>query len=181
MGFPAGSGVKNLPTMQETKARSLGGKDPLEEGMASHSSILAWRIPWTEEPGGLQSEGSQSQTRLKRLSSNNTGTCMHGLPCWFKTIIIIINYNLLYNTGNFAQCMWKPGWERVWGRTDTSICMVESFGCPYTPTQNKKINLKKKRREDGNIQKPYEVPYLFVYSILCHPLSSSPPFPLHLI
>ena len=144
MGFPAGSGVKNLPTMQETKARSLGGKDPLEEGMASHSSILAWRIPWTEEPGGLQSEGSQSQTRLKRLSSNNTGTCMHGLPCWFKTIIIIINYNLLYNTGNFAQCMWKPGWERVWGRTDTSICMVESFGCPYTPTQNKKINLKKK-------------------------------------
>ena len=47
--------VKNLHAMQETQARSLGQEDPLEEGMATHSSILAWRIPWTEEPGGLQS------------------------------------------------------------------------------------------------------------------------------
>ena len=47
--------VKNLPAMQETQVQSLGQKDPLEEGMATHSSILAWRIPWTEEPGGLQS------------------------------------------------------------------------------------------------------------------------------
>ena len=45
--------VKNLPAMQETWVRSLRGKDPLEEGMATHSSILAWRIPWTEETGGL--------------------------------------------------------------------------------------------------------------------------------
>ena len=44
---------------------TLGQEDPLEEGMATHSSILAWRIPWTEEPGGLQSMGSQSRTRLK--------------------------------------------------------------------------------------------------------------------
>ena len=51
--------VKNLPAMQETQVRSLGWEDPLEEGMATHSSILAWRIPWTEEPGGLQSMGSQ--------------------------------------------------------------------------------------------------------------------------
>ena len=51
--------VKNLPTMWETWVRSLGLKDPLEKGMASHSSILAWRIRWTEEPGGLQSMGSQ--------------------------------------------------------------------------------------------------------------------------
>ena len=48
---------KNLPAMQETPVRSLGGEDPLEEEMATHSSILAWRIPWTEEPGGLQSVG----------------------------------------------------------------------------------------------------------------------------
>ena len=47
--------VKNLPAMQETWVRSLGQEDPLEEGMANHSSILPWRIPWTEEPGGLQS------------------------------------------------------------------------------------------------------------------------------
>ena len=50
---------------QETRVRSLGREDPVEEGMATHSNILAWRIPWTEEPGGLQSMGSQSQTRLR--------------------------------------------------------------------------------------------------------------------
>ena len=57
---PNGSGVKNLPAMQEVRVRSLGQKDPLEEEMATHSSILAWRIPWTEEPDGLQSVGSQA-------------------------------------------------------------------------------------------------------------------------
>ena len=49
--------VKNLPTMQETQVQSLGWEDPLEKWMAIHSSILAWRSPWTEEPGGLQSMG----------------------------------------------------------------------------------------------------------------------------
>ena len=51
--------VKNLPAMQETWVHSLGGEDPLEKGMATHSSILAWRIPWTEELGRLQYRGSQ--------------------------------------------------------------------------------------------------------------------------
>ena len=51
--------VKNLPVMQETWVPSLGQEDPLEEEMATHSSILVWRIPWTEEPRGLQSIGSQ--------------------------------------------------------------------------------------------------------------------------
>ena len=51
--------VKNLPAMQETRVRSLGGEDPLDKGTATHSSIHAWRIPWTEEPGGLQPMGSQ--------------------------------------------------------------------------------------------------------------------------
>ena len=54
--------VKNPPAMQETQIQSLGWEDPLEKGMATHSSILAWRTPWTEEPGELQSTGSQSQT-----------------------------------------------------------------------------------------------------------------------
>ena len=52
--------VKNLPAMQETWVQSLGQKDLLEKGMATHSNILVWQIPWTEEPGGLQSTGSQS-------------------------------------------------------------------------------------------------------------------------
>ena len=56
--------AKNRPSVQEARVWSLGQKDPLEKGMATHSSILAWRIPWTEEPGGLQSIGSQSWARL---------------------------------------------------------------------------------------------------------------------
>ena len=51
--------VKNLPAMRETWVRFLGWENPLEKGMATYSSILAWRIPWTEEPGGLQSMGLQ--------------------------------------------------------------------------------------------------------------------------
>ena len=50
--------VKNLPIMQQTRVQSLGQENPLEMEMAMHSSILAWKIPWTEEPGGLQSKGS---------------------------------------------------------------------------------------------------------------------------
>ena len=56
---PVAQMVKNLPAMQETWVQSLGQEEPLEKGMATQSSILAWRIPWTEEPDGLQSMGSQ--------------------------------------------------------------------------------------------------------------------------
>ena len=51
--------IKNLPTMQEVQVQSLGGEDPLEKGMSTHYSILDWRMPWTEEPGRLQSMASQ--------------------------------------------------------------------------------------------------------------------------
>ena len=57
-GFPYGSTVKHLPTMRETRVRSLSREVPLEKEMATHSSTLAWKIPWTEEPGRLQSRGS---------------------------------------------------------------------------------------------------------------------------
>ena len=56
-GFPSGSAEENLPAIQEMQVQSLHQEDPLKEGMATHSTILAWRIPWTEEPGGLQSKG----------------------------------------------------------------------------------------------------------------------------
>ena len=58
MGFRSGTVVKNMPARQETLVQSLGQEDPLEKGVATHSSTLACRIPWTEEPGGLQSMGS---------------------------------------------------------------------------------------------------------------------------
>ena len=77
MDFPSGSVAKNSPAGQEVQemgVRSLSWEDPLEEGMAAHSSILAWRIPWTEEPGGLQSVGLQ---RVKRDGSDFTHTHTH--------------------------------------------------------------------------------------------------------
>ena len=63
--------VKNPPMMQETRIQSLGWEVPLEKGMAIHSSILAWRIPWTEKPGGLQSMGSQ-RVRHNRVTNTHT-------------------------------------------------------------------------------------------------------------
>ena len=60
--------VKNPPAMRETWIQSLGREDPLKKEMATHSRILAWRTPWTEEPGGVQSRGSQSQTRLSNFT-----------------------------------------------------------------------------------------------------------------
>ena len=65
--------VKNLPAMQETGVRYLGWEAPLEEGMATHSSILAWRIPWTEEPGGLPSMGLQ-------IVAHDWASNTHSLP-----------------------------------------------------------------------------------------------------
>ena len=63
---------KNQPAVQETQVQSLGWEDPLEKGIATHSSILAWRIPWTEEPGSLQSRGSR---RVRHgLATNTTQT-----------------------------------------------------------------------------------------------------------
>ena len=74
LGFLSGSAVKNPPVMQELQEPqqlpSLGEEDPLEEGVATHPCILDWRIPWTEEPGGLQSIGSQSLIQLKRLRTH---------------------------------------------------------------------------------------------------------------
>ena len=61
--------LKRLPAVWETWVRSLGQEDPLEKEMATYSNILAWEIPWTEEPGGLQSTGSQSWTQLSDLTN----------------------------------------------------------------------------------------------------------------
>ena len=60
--------VKNAPAMEETRVQLLGQEDPLEKEMATHASTVAWKIPWTEEPGGLQSMGSHSRIRLSDLS-----------------------------------------------------------------------------------------------------------------
>ena len=79
-GFPRGSVVKNPPAMQEMQVRSLGQEDPLEEGMATHSSILVWEIPGTEEPGGLQSMASQRV----RLCLSDWACCTHNM--WYAVV-----------------------------------------------------------------------------------------------
>ena len=76
--------VKNPLAMQEAQAQSLGQENPLEKGMATHSSILAWRIPWAEEPGGLQSMGSQSQMRVPPDATVETTHNSQGDPHLIK-------------------------------------------------------------------------------------------------
>ena len=71
--------VKHLPTMQETWVQSLGQEDLLEKEMAIHSSILAWKIPWTEEPGRLQSMGSQKSDTTESLSMYAHMCIVHGV------------------------------------------------------------------------------------------------------
>ena len=85
LGFPGGSAVKKSPAMQEPQemwVRSLGREDPLKEGMATHSGILAWRIPWTEEPGGLPSTGLErvrhNWNNLAGIQPYGSGACFRG-------------------------------------------------------------------------------------------------------
>ena len=77
--------VKCLPTTRKTQVRSLGQKDLLEKEMATHFSILAWKIPWTKEPGRLQSMGSQSQTRLSNFNVN-----VSGWKEWLNLLIFVL-------------------------------------------------------------------------------------------
>ena len=92
--FPVAQMVKRLPTMQETQVQSLGWDDFLEKEMATHSSILAWKIPWTEEPGRLQSMGSQRvghdwETSLCFTSLHFTLDQSTSLSCHFRYLSII--------------------------------------------------------------------------------------------
>ena len=77
MGFPAGSDGKETSAMWETRVQSLGQKNPLEKGMAPHSSNLAWRIPWTEEPGGLSPWGHKELDTTEQLTYLHTHTPTH--------------------------------------------------------------------------------------------------------
>ena len=95
--------VKNPPAMQKTWVWSLSWEDPLEEGMVTHSSILAWRIPWTEQPGGLQSMGSQRVThswatkhrsRDKTLSASRISFVSHSYQSSSMEVIILTSKTL---------------------------------------------------------------------------------------
>ena len=91
MAFPGGPVVKNLPAKQETWVWSLGWGDPLEKGMATHSNILAWEIPWTEEPGRLQTVGSQ---RIRHnWAAEHTYMGLKWKPCRMSNIVKHLSSN----------------------------------------------------------------------------------------
>ena len=103
MGFRCSSAVKNMPAMQETLVRSLGQEDPLEKGMATHSSILAWRIPWIEGPGGLPSMGSQRVGHEHALTHTRVHTHTHTIINTNYRLYetdFIMQFILLYNFNN---------------------------------------------------------------------------------
>ena len=97
VGFPGGSDSKESTCNAEDLASILGWEDPLEEGMATHSSILSWRIPWTEEPGRLQSMGSQ-RVRHNRATKHST-------VIWCLTEFIGLDYDkFLFSIKVFFPC-----------------------------------------------------------------------------
>ena len=99
--YPGGSEVRNLPAMQETWVPSLSQEDPLEEGMATHSSILGWRIPWTEEAGRLQSMGLQ---RVGHGWATNTFKGQRGVPGLLYNVCAMLLVWMKCRDGNSAFC-----------------------------------------------------------------------------
>ena len=104
---PVAQMVKNSPAMPETWVQSLGWDGPLEKGMATHSSILAWRIPWTEEPGGLQSLGSQ---RVGHGWATNTFTLNPPPPLAIPVPFCVhSSVETVTYFGNIISWIWKTG------------------------------------------------------------------------
>ena len=104
--------IKNLPAMQETQVWSLGQEDPLEKGIGTHSSILPWRIPWAEIPGGLQSMGSQ---RVKHNWVTNTFTFKPQKKKEVKHNLEMVNYFLLkFLTTLLSHCIFYTKSKWVW-------------------------------------------------------------------
>ena len=122
-GFPSGSVVKNLPAMQKRQVWLLGWEDPLEEEMATHSSILAWEIPLTEEPGRLQSKGSQRVRHDWSCTLMHVSSYLQILSCfenadkvlgiWFKIWIKLLCTKSLWHQNSGEPCAFKQ-WDPIW-------------------------------------------------------------------
>ena len=102
-GFPGGSAVKNPPAVQDPWVQFLGQKDPLQKGMATRSSILAWVIPWTEEPDGLQSMGTQESQTWQRLEQQQHVLCEYLVPCFYHTMSTFSLWYIYLMTNNFLH------------------------------------------------------------------------------
>ena len=101
MDFPSGSDIKHLPMMQETWVGLLGWEDPLEKGMATHSSTFAWKIPWTEEPGRLQSIGLQrvGHDSATSLSLSACIQALEAVPVPHKSCVTL---SIFFNVTGFC-------------------------------------------------------------------------------
>ena len=110
MGFPDGSGVKNPPAVQKTQGGSLGREDPLEKGMKTHSSILAWRFLWTKELGGLESIGLQ---RVEHDRSNLAGMLLAHIRWWASCRNILIPYPSLFTLKHQACGLYPETTQQI--------------------------------------------------------------------
>ena len=140
MGFSSGLVVKNLlvtQERQETQIRSLGWEDPLEEGVETHSRILAWRIPWAEEPGGLQSMGSQSQTQLSEHAGVD-GTIQMHMMCSGQQ--------------NFLVLFTLP----VASSADTDFLVASASSCHRCPLPLPQAQIKRIQLPRGTMNNPAE-------------------------
>ena len=104
-GFPGGSEVKASAWMRKTQVQSLGREDPLEKEMATHSSILAWRIPWREEPGRLQFLGSQ---RVGHDWATSLSLSLWFIHFYYGIVSFICKYHAFYYLWTFRSCnFWR--------------------------------------------------------------------------
>ena len=126
--------VKNLPAMWETQAWSLGGEDPLDKVRATHSSVLAWRLPWTEEPGGLQSMGSP---RIGHDWTSNTFTLSSSEPLVSPDSILINGKSEAREQGRDLPQVkqWARGRDRAMTLPLASQCFIFSL-FPAAPHQS---------------------------------------------
>ena len=140
MGFSGGLVVKNLPAMQETQVWSLGWEDPLEKGMATHSSILAWRILWIEEPGGLQSMGSQrvrhdwvtnAHTKYKYSHFEGCGTLLVFKKIFLKINLFLTVLGLCCFAWTFSSCG-EEGCSLLWCEGISLWCLPLLWGSSST-------------------------------------------------
>ena len=127
--------VKRLLALQETWVRSLGREDPLEKEMATHSSILAWRIPWTEKPGGLQSTGSQSRTRLSDFTHFRASLVAQTVKClpatrkiqvWSLDREDTLEQEMATHSSTLALENDNSGESRDYNQVTCNICAAES-------------------------------------------------------
>ena len=124
--------VMNSPTMQETWVRPLGWEDSLEEGMATHSSILSWRIPWTEEPGRLQSMGHQELDTTKRLSTAHQSPKKD------------VEASQMVTKQRFSLCVWKSALQ-VLSLVVQGLRLHAPNGWGSIPTQGARSHIPKLR------------------------------------